>query len=103
MKFEKFKYENVSPEGLIPNDGGQIAVVGMILDSTNKEAKMTKHSVDLDTLKSSCEEVKNWLTIVMPRTNDGVVEGIKVEFDSIGEMLQIMPNYNVLKSTTEKK
>jgi len=96
MKFEKFKYENISPEGLIPNDGGQITVSGLMLNSTNNEAKMIKHSVDLDTMKDSCEEVKNWLAIVVPRTEDGVVEGIKVEFDTIEEMIQAMPNYSVL-------
>jgi len=86
MKIKQFRYENVSPDGTLPNDGGAIGVNGGILNSM----LICKNP------KCHCSD-GHWISIIAPRTEDGVVEGIKIEFDSLEEMLEHSPNTDDLK------
>lgn len=88
MEIKTFKYENVSSEGLLPNDGGQIGVDGNIMHSIN-------HGCD--------ENGKHYITISSHRTEDGVVEGIKVVFDDAEEMLRHLPDTSLLKQKVREE
>jgi len=72
MKFEKIIVNNVNENGTVANDGGQIDVNGGFLNSENNP--------------SGDNVPKHYVTLTMPRTDDGIVEGIKVMFDNLSEM-----------------
>jgi len=81
MKIEKFKHENVLPDGTFINKAGEVETNGKILISKNNG------SCDLNDCK--CSE-GHWITIVQPRTKEGIVEGLKVKFDSKVEMQKLL-------------
>jgi len=76
MKFEKFIYKGVNDDGTFKNEEGQIDVNGGIL-------------------KGYSDENNNpFITISLPRSEDGVVEGIKVTFKNIATYDSIILSKN---------
>ena len=71
MKFEKYKYKGVAPDGTV-EDGGAVFTKGGIYIGVGK----------------GCDQFS--ITVTMPRTEGGIVEGIKVTFDSRAEMLRAL-------------
>lgn len=77
MKIEKIIHDQVQPDGTFSSLGGAIETKGKIVMS------QADGGCDLDNCK--CSE-GHWITIVLPRTKGGVVEGVKVKFDNKAEM-----------------
>lgn len=77
MKIKTFKHENVLPNGTFANQNGAVEVKGVIT--------MSKKNGGCGLKSCHCSD-GHWITIVKPRTDDGVVEGIRVEFDDMTEM-----------------
>jgi len=77
MKVETFRHENVLPNGTFAYQAGAVEVKGKIVMSQNNGG------CGIDTCHCSDG---HWITIVKPRTEEGVVEGMKVNFDDMSEM-----------------
>lgn len=75
MKIEKLRYLNVSPRGKMFS-GGDVITKGDVRVSYGTGCN-----------ESSCRCSEGyWLTIMVPRTSKGIVEGIKVTFKGKKEM-----------------
>lgn len=68
MEINKYKHTNVSPDGIV-KDGGAVGTTGG-LRMSNGEGCGAKGC--------KCSE-GYWISITLPRTEDGVVEGIKAQ------------------------
>lgn len=68
MKIIPIKYKNVSPTGMLPNGGGAVVETGIV-----RMGNMSNGLIP-------------WILILQPRTEDGIVQGLRVEFDNIDEM-----------------
>lgn len=77
MKVEAFKHEGVKPDGTFENKAGAVYTKGRII--------MSRENGGCDLHGCTCSE-GHWITIVEPRTEDGIVEGVKVMFDNKSEM-----------------
>lgn len=66
MKIKKFIHEGVGPDGSLPDEGSVVTEGGLVIAPRNS--------------------AEAWVTLLMPRTDDGVVEGICITFDSTEEM-----------------
>lgn len=77
MKIESFKWEGVKPDGTFENEAGAVETKGKIVMSQDNGG------CGIDTCHCSDG---HWLTIVKPRTEDGIVEGLKVKFENKSEM-----------------
>ena len=80
MKIKTFRHENVLPNGTFADRDGAVEVSGKIVMSQNSGG------CGLDTC--NCSE-GHWITIVKPRTSDGIVEGVSVKFDDMKEMQKL--------------
>jgi len=69
MYFKKIRHENVLPDGTFSNQKGAVVTGGTIRMSDRKMAGDGY-----------------WLSVIQPRTEDGIVEGIEVIFGSKEEM-----------------
>jgi hypothetical protein len=70
MKIESFKWEGVKADGAVETKGK------IVMSQDNG-------GCGIDTCHCSDG---HWLTIVKPRTEDGIVEGLKVKFENKSEM-----------------
>lgn len=77
MKIEIIKHENVLPNGTFKGKIGAVEVKGKIV--------MSAADGGCDRIGCGCS-VGHWIAIVNPRTEDGVVEGVRVQFDDKAEM-----------------
>ena len=77
MKIESFKYEGVKPDGTFIKGAGSIHTNGRIVMSETNGGCSLKGC--------NCSQ-GHWISIVKPRTEDGVVECVKVSFDNQAEM-----------------
>ncbi len=80
MKIEKFVNTGVNKDGIIEGGGAVITDGGIRMSPPNGGCTIET---------CSCSE-GHWLSIILPRTEDGVVEGVKVKFDSAPEMTQLL-------------
>lgn len=86
MKIESFKHENVLPNGTFSDKSGAVETNGKILMSPPDGGC---------TIEGCGCSKGHWLTIVKPRTEDGVVEGMTVFFDNFAEMQKSLnPQYS---------
>ncbi len=78
MKVEKFRYEGIRPDGTF-SDGraGSIETRGGIA--------MSKDKGGCNQDGCNCSG-GHWITVTTSRTEQGVVEGISLEFDNSSEM-----------------
>ena len=76
-KIEKVIHEGVLPDGTFKNEPGAVVVNGSV--------RMSQKEGGCDVKKCKCSN-GHWLSIVMPRTENGIVECISVTFDSQEEM-----------------
>ena len=77
MKIESFKWEGVKPDGTFENEAGAVETKGKIV--------MSQDNGGCGIDDCHCSD-GHWLTIVNPRTEEGVVEGLKVKFENKSEM-----------------
>ncbi len=77
MKIETFKHKGVNQDGTFQDMPGAVQTKGSIVMSQDGGG------CDIDGCKCS---QGHWLTIVLPRTESGVVQGVTVKFDNYGEM-----------------
>lgn len=77
MKFEKIVHESVNPDGAFQDQPGAVKTEGSVI--------MSQEDGGCDVKGCKCSE-GHWLSVFMPRTKDGIVEGVKVTFDNWGEM-----------------
>lgn len=68
MKIKKILHKNVLPNGTFSDQSGAVETRGTV--------RMSKNDMDDG----------YWMTIIQPRTEDGIVEGIQVVFDDRTEM-----------------
>jgi hypothetical protein len=90
MKFEKYRYENVEPDGILTKrfkyraiqreEQGEVLTKGGIFCGVGKGCGL-----------SGCHCSDGYsISITLPRTEEGIVEGILVKFDSREEMLNVL-------------
>ena len=77
MKLRTFTHTGVKPDGTFDDKNGAVGTKGGV--------SMSQPSGGCGLEGCYCSE-EHWLTISMPRTEDGVVMGISVTFDSLDEM-----------------
>ena len=87
MKIESFKWEGVKADGTFENEAGAVETKGKIVMSQDNGG------CGIDTCHCSDG---HWLTIVKPRTEDGIVEGLKVKFENKSEMEEFFKSGNIL-------
>ena len=75
MKIESIKYVGVNEEGLVAS-GGAIKTGGSVMMGYGEGCGLGD---------CHCSD-GYWISIVKPRTKDGVVEGIRVVFNDVEEM-----------------
>jgi hypothetical protein len=78
MKISKFKHEGVNPDGTFKDRLGAVTVEGRV--------SMSAIDGGCGAGKCNCSE-GHWISIVKPRTPEGVVEGMTVQFESHEELL----------------
>lgn len=84
MTIEKFLYENVTPDGVI--DPGS---------PVRKGAVVTTGGIRMG---------KDYITIMLPRTSDGVVEVVKAQFESYRQLSEfLMRGELLIKPTNNDK
>jgi hypothetical protein len=83
MKIESFKWEGVKPDGTFEFQAGAVETKGKIV--------MSQNTGGCEIENCHCSD-GHWLTIVKPRTEEGIVEGIKVEFENKSEMDEFFKN-----------
>lgn len=77
MKIESFKRKGVKPAGTFENNIEAIETRGaIIMNSSGGGCGLTG---------CHCSD-GYWLSVVKPRTEDGIVEGLKVKFEDESEM-----------------
>lgn len=75
MKIEKYKVEDVDPKGIVKG-GGAVEVKGKVMISTGEGC-----------LVKGCHCSDGyWISIVLPRTEEGVVESVRAVFEDKKEM-----------------
>lgn len=77
MKIESFKWEGVKPNGTFENEAGAVETKGKIV--------MSDPNGGCGLENCNCSE-GHWISIIKPRTEEGIVEGIKVKFENSFEM-----------------
>lgn len=77
MKIEKFKHTGVNPDGTFKNKAGSVETAGII--------SMSDENGGCGIPLCKCSP-GHWVTIVMPRSKGGIVEGVKVQFENRDEM-----------------
>ena len=85
MQIETFKYENVLSDGTFLEETGAVETKGKII--------MSQKNGGCNLKGCKCSE-GHWITIVQPRTEDGIVEGIKMKFDNSKEMQDYLIKMN---------
>lgn len=81
MKIETLKYEHVQPDGTYLNTSLKIETKG----------KVVIHQENRFSSKEDCKQTGgNGIAIYKPRTDEGVVEVVRVEFDSLYEFLDFL-------------
>lgn len=80
MKIEKVKYSGVSADGKVAS-GGAVETAGKICMSAEKGG--------CGAPGCNCSP-GHWISVFLPRTRGGIVEGIEVSFDSKDEMDEFM-------------
>ena len=81
MRIEKFKHENVLPNGTFKNRPGAIEVNGMIT--------LSHFNGGCGLEGCNCSE-GHWINVALPRTNKGIVEGITLYLDSREQVLDFI-------------
>lgn len=77
MKIERIRHENVLPDGTFSNERGAVVTTGSV--------RMSQENGGCEIETCHCSD-GHWLSIIQPRTDDGVVEGIKMIFNDKAEM-----------------
>lgn len=86
MKVEKFIHTGVKPDGTFENEAGAVHVEGLVMMGTGEGCGL-----------SGCHCSDGyWITIGLPRTKEGVVEGIKVRFDNKREFDKFIRNHQII-------
>jgi hypothetical protein len=86
MKIKKYRHENVKEDGTHPA-GGSVVTRGRICRSEPGCGGCSEPTC-------RCSQ-GHWISITEPRTSDGVVVGITVEFDDREEMDHFMEGFSV--------
>jgi hypothetical protein len=80
MNIKKLRYENIRPDGSSDTESGIVCVRGNISTGVDHKGR--------------------WLTAALPRTDDGVVEGVIVEFADDAEFEKFLSEETVFKEGT---
>jgi len=83
MRTEHFKHEGVKPDGTFENEPGAVITTGGVRMSANNGG------CGIDTCHCSDG---HWISIISPRTEQGIVEGMKMIFDNKKEMEEYLRN-----------
>lgn len=84
VTFEKFQHKNVDVSGSVKG-GGAVITEGAIRMSVGEGCGLPG---------CHCSE-GIWITIIMPRTKDGIVEGIQVRFRNKSELNDLLEYHEV--------
>lgn len=76
MKINHFKHTGVSPDGKIAG-GGAVTTKGRVSKSAEEGGCGSKGC--------NCSP-GHWISFCLPRTEDGIVEGVSIHFDNKEEM-----------------
>lgn len=87
MKIETFKTKNVAEDGKVKN-GGAVVTKGAIYDS----------AVGGGCGSPGCRcSDGHWISVIQPRTKNGVVEGVKFIFETEAEKHQFIEKISSIK------
>ena len=86
MKISLIKHENVLPDGTFANERGAVEVKGKVIMSAGEGCGLDN---------CHCSD-GHWITICLPRTEDGVVLGIKAKFDNGREMKKFLDEHELI-------
>lgn len=77
MQVKNFRHENVRPDGTFEHEAGAVVTTGRISTSHPKGG--------CGAGRCNCSP-GHWLSVVKPRTENGIVEGYYIQFDSRKEL-----------------
>lgn len=77
MKIRSFRHTGVKPNGTFENEAGAVVTQGRV--------SMSAVNGGCGAGNCNCSE-GHWVSIVKPRTQEGVVEGMTIQFDDQAEM-----------------
>jgi hypothetical protein len=80
LEIHKIVHQNVNPDGTFLNARGAVMTEGGILMSAGEGCSLPD---------CHCSD-GYWITIMLPRTKDGIVEGVTVKFSSKREFEKFM-------------
>lgn len=86
MRIEKFVHRKVRQDGTFVNERGAVETRAMIRMSSGE-------GCDLE--DCHCSD-GYWISIGLPRTSGGIIEGIKVKFDDKKEFDKFMKNRQLI-------
>ena len=87
MRTEKIRHENVLPDGTFSDKRGAVETDG------GTRMSQPEGGCGIDTC--NCSE-GHWLTVIQPRTEDGIVEGVKYIFDNQEELNEFVNENEVV-------
>ena len=76
MQFKKIVHKEVKEDGTFKNEKGAVHTKGKVMFGVD-DCPLDNPPV-------------YWLSVILPRTSEGVVEGIKVEFETREEMRRML-------------